>query len=91
MSLVKLLLKNLMRNKILFKRGMCRKCLKPGLKWNSEHACDKQYICDQNYEYKGKELKCAKHVLVCGYHAKETRNQELLEKYKRNVIKGASS
>ena len=32
MSLVKLLLKN----KILSKRGMCRMCLKPGLKWNFE-------------------------------------------------------
>ena len=75
------------RNKILFKKRMCSMCLQPGVKWNSEHPCDNQYYCNQNYVYKCKELKCAKHVLVCGYHAKEKSNQELLEKYKKNVVK----
>ena len=66
---------------------MCIKCLKPGVKCNTEHPCDNQYCCNQNYVYKGKELKCAKQVLVSGSHAKEKSNQELLEKYKKNVIK----
>ena len=74
------------RNKIIFKKRMCTKCLKPGVKWNSEHQCDNQYICNQNYVHMGNERKCAKHVLICGYHAKEKNNQELLEKYKKNVI-----
>ena len=33
-----------------------------------------------------KELKCEKHVLVCGYHCKEKNNKELLELYRRKVI-----
>ena len=37
--------------------------------------------------FKGKDRKCeTKHVFVCGYHSKERINQEILEKYKRNVI-----
>ena len=75
------------RDKILFQKRMCSKCLKPGVRWNTEHACNKQYICNKNYIHKGKDCKCEKHVLVCGYHSKERSNQGILEKYKRNVIK----
>ena len=32
-------------------------------------------------------MKCENHVLVCGYHANEKSNKDLLEEYKRNVIK----
>ena len=58
------------RDKLLFWKKFCSKCLKPGVKWNSDHSCSKDYLCNQPYEIYGKEGKCEKHVLVCGYHCK---------------------
>ena len=75
------------RDKTLFKKRFCNKCLKPGVKWNSEHQCDKKYSCNQNYIKNGKERKCEKHVLVCGYHVTEKGNKDLLDLFKKNMNK----
>ena len=37
------------RDKLLYKKQLCSKCLKPGVKWNAEHTCNKQYACNQTY------------------------------------------
>ena len=79
-------LKSRDRDKLLYKRRLCSKCLKPGVKWNSNHFCSKQYTCNQTYEKEGKHLKCEKHVLVCGFHFEEKGNQEILKLYRKNVI-----
>lgn len=76
------------RDQLLFKKRLCKKCLKPGVKWNSDHKCDQTYLCKQPYVTKSGENKtCANHVLVCGFHCKEKKNQDLLETFKKNVIK----
>ena len=75
------------RDQMLFKKRFCNKCIKPGVRWNSEHSCNKKYTWKQTYLKHGKEMKCEKHVLVCGYHANEKSNKDLLEEYKRNIIK----
>ena len=59
------------RNKLIFKKHYCAKCLKPGIKWNSDHVCDRQFICNQRYKKGDNELKCENHVLVCGFHCQE--------------------
>ena len=76
------------RDQLLFKKRLCSKCLTPGVKWNSDHDCDKKHSCSQMYDNKkGENVKCEKHVLVCGFHCKEAANQELLEVYKKNSEK----
>ena len=35
----------------------------------------------------GKQMKCEKHVLVCGFHATEKSNIDLFELYKINMNK----
>ena len=40
------------------------KCLRPGVKWNSDHSCSKDYLCNQLYEIYRNEVKCEKHVLM---------------------------
>ena len=75
------------RDRLLFRKRFCGKCLKPGAKYNSTHDCDTQYICGQTYTNKqGVETSCSKHVLVCGFHCGEKRNEDLLVLYKKNVI-----
>ena len=79
------------RDKILYKKRLCSKCLKPGIKWNAEHQCDKTFSCNQTYLNKNKkEVKCEKHILVCGYHAGESSNKDLLELYKKHLVKSNS-
>ena len=76
------------RDKLLYKKRLCSKCLTPGVKWNSEHNCNKTYSCNQKYtNKKGEGSICEKHVLVCGYHANEKGNKDLLERYKKNLFK----
>ncbi len=75
------------RDKLLFQKKLCGKCLKSGAKWNSDHSCSKGYLCNQTYVKNGKKLRCEKHVLTCGYHCKGKQNKDLLELYKRNVIR----
>ena len=75
------------RDKLLFKKHLCCKCLKPGVKFNAKHDCDTTYICGQKFTNReGVEATCSKHVLVCGFHCSEKRNTELLELYRKNVI-----
>ena len=74
------------RDKLLYRKRFCSKCLTPGVRWNADHPCSKDYVCNQTYVIDRKELKCEKHVLVCGYHCREKNNKELLELYRRKVI-----
>ena len=75
------------RSQILYKKRLCAKFLKPGVIWNSKHICKINYSCKQTFYKNNKELTCEKHVLVCGFHANEISNKDLLEEYKKNVIK----
>ena len=75
------------RDRILFRKRFCSKCLSPGVKYNDGHDCDTQYTCGQLYVNKqGVQTTCKKHVLVCGFHCSDKRNEELLLLYKKNVI-----
>ena len=75
------------RDQWLFRKRLCGKCLKPGVRFNAKHDCDTQYVCGQKFTNKqGVESKCSKHVLVCGFHCEEKHNLDLLELYKKNVI-----
>ena len=75
------------RGKLLFKKRLCNKCLKPGVKFFSDHKCDTKYVCNQPFKKGEQELKCKHHVLVCGFHCEKQCNKELLDKYKNEVIK----
>ena len=76
------------RDNLLFKRKFCNKCLSPGVKYGSNHVCDKQFACGQNFTHKnGNQMKCEKHVLVCKHHCKEPGNVTLLDSYKKFMIK----
>ena len=44
------------RDKLLFKKKFCNKCLSPGIKYDSKHDCDKQYLCNQPYTKNGKKF-----------------------------------
>ena len=74
------------RDKLLFKKKFCNKCLSPGMRYDAKHDCDKRFICNQPYTKGGKSLKCNKHVLVCGYHHKDAKNVTLLENFKTALI-----
>ena len=75
------------RDRLLFRKRLCTKCLKPGAKYNDTHDCDTQYICGQPFTNRqGAQASCTKHVLVCGFHCDQKRNEELLLLYKKNVI-----
>ena len=75
------------RDKLLFRKRFCCKCLKPGVRFNANHDCDTQFTCGQNFVNKnGVEAKCSKHVLVCGFHCDEKNNLDLLELYKKKSI-----
>ena len=77
------------REKVLFKKKLCNKCLSPGKKFNSEHVCDKTYICNQDFVNKdGQWAKCQRHVLVCKFHNEVAHNKELLELYKTKMLTG---
>ena len=78
------------RDKFLFSKKWCGKCLKPGVKYGSAHDCDTQYTCTQKYKSKkdGNEYQCLKHVLVCPYHCDAPANKQLLEKYRKDIILG---
>ena len=41
------------RDRLLFRKRLCSKCLKPGVKYNSSHDCDTTYVCGQTYKNKG--------------------------------------
>ena len=75
------------RGKLLFKKRLCNKCLKPGVKLFSDHVCDNRYVCNQPFKKGEQELKCKHHVLVCGFHCEKQCNKDLLDKYKNEVIK----
>ena len=76
------------RDNLLFKRKFCNKCLSPGVKYSSNHTCDKQFVCGQPFTHKnGNEMTCEKHVLVCKHHCKETSNIALLDSYKKFMMK----
>ena len=75
------------RDRLLFRKKFCNKCLKPGMKYNAPHDCDKQYACGQPFTKDGVVKKCEKHVLVCGHHHEDAKNVALLETFKKNVIK----
>ena len=78
------------RDNLLFKKKFCNKCLTPGVKYGSNHVCDKQYACGQPFTHKnGTEMTCEKHVLVCKHHCKEPSNVSLLDSYKKLMIKPA--
>ena len=75
------------RDQWLFKKRLCGKCLKPGVKFNAKHDCDTKYVCGQKFKNKqGVEANCSKHVLVCGFHCEEKHNLDLLELYRKDVI-----
>ena len=74
------------RDRLLYKKGFCSKCLSPGVKWNFDHDCDRTYTCNQIYQKNGKNVKCEKHVLTCGYHASEKSNENLLQTYKKMLL-----
>ena len=76
------------RDKLLFKKKLCNKCLTPGVKFSSTHDCDTKFICpNKHINRQGIEVPCKKHVLVCGFHCKEKRNTDMLELYKKSVLK----
>ena len=75
------------RSKLLFKKRLCNKCLKPGVKFNADHVCNKDYICGKTFVKDGVEKICQRHVLICEFHYQEADNLELLERYKQNVIR----
>ena len=75
------------RGKLIYKKRLCGRCLKPGVKYSSDHNCDSKYVCNQPYKKGDQEYKCKHHVLVCGFHCEKNSNKELLEKYKNEVIK----
>ena len=75
------------RDKLLFKKRLCSKCLKPGARYNSDHGCSEKYVCNHPFvNKKGENSVCKKHVLVCGFHCDEKTNQDLLETYKKDLI-----
>ena len=75
------------RDKILFKKRLCGKCLLPGARFNSGHDCDDTYLCKQDFVKRtGEAAKCSKHVIVCRFHCDKDRNKELLALYKINMF-----
>ena len=56
------------RGNLLYKKRLCKKCLKPGAKYNSDHECNEKYVCNQDFKKGDQDLKCKNHVLVCGFH-----------------------
>ena len=75
------------RNKFLFSKKWCAKCLTPGVKHGSSNVCDDRFLCTQQYfKYDGTQHRCQKHVLICHYHCAEPANKQVLEKYQKEVI-----
>ena len=73
--------------KTLNKEGLCVKCLKPGVKRDSNHECDDKYVCKKPFKNKfGKSRKCLNHILVCGFHAKEKTNMDLIAEFRKEFI-----
>ena len=65
--------------------------MKPGVKFSAKHDCTTKYLCGHDFvNKKGETTKCRKHVLVCGYHCEEKSNQDLLETYKKDLVKANS-
>ena len=82
-------MKHHQRDKVLYKKRLCSKCLSAGVKWDADHSCNKTYSCNQHYVNKrGQDSICEKHVLVCGYRADQKRNKHLLEVYKKHMFEG---
>ena len=76
------------RDKFLFSKKWCSKCLMPGVKFGSPHDCDQKFLCTQKYLRKSDntEQPCSKHVLVCPYHCDDPANKQLLEKYRKDIL-----
>ena len=69
------------RGKVLDNKGLCRQCLCPGAKKGHQYFCSKTYICTDSSHDSSEGY----HVLVCDKH-KDTRNAQLLEKFKEEYI-----
>ena len=75
------------RTKILFDKGLCARCLKPGAKRAPDHECDKKYLCNNKFkDRQRREKTCLNHVLVCNYHKDKQNNKDLFTEYKNKVI-----
>ena len=37
------------RRKILFEKRLCAQCLEPGVKFDEEHECSKEYACPDKF------------------------------------------
>ena len=71
------------RRKVIFDKRLCAQCLEPGVKFDEEHECSKQYVCPDKFH---KTYKTGLHVLLCSHHKDSKDNLELLEKFKSDVI-----
>ena len=60
------------RRKLLFKKKLCAQCLEPGVRFNENHECVKEFACADGFH---KNFKNGLHVLVCPYHKDKKENQ----------------
>ena len=49
------------RREILFEKRLCAQCLEPGVKFDEEHECSKEYGCPDKFHRK---FKIGLHVLT---------------------------
>ena len=71
------------RKKALYERKLCAGCLEPGVRFNSKHDCPKTYLFPNDSH---KKFSRGWHVLVCMRHRENVENQNLLKKFKSEVI-----
>ena len=72
------------RGDMVRKNHYCLQCLDGATKWmDSEHSCSEKWICPhESHEKFKKKL----HILICGVHAKDEKNKELLAAFKTEVL-----
>ena len=71
------------RRRKVFDKKLCAQCLEPGVRYDETHNCSKEYVCPDKFH---KKFKNGLHVLICSHHKENEENQNLLEKYRKNVI-----
>ena len=71
------------RRRKVFDKKLCDQCLEPGVRYDETHNCSKEYVCPDKFH---KKFKNGLHVLICSHHKENEENQNLLEKYRKNVI-----
>ena len=67
------------------KKKYCLQCLDVSTRWNDpEHCCSDRWICrNESHEKYAKKL----HFLVCEFHTCDEKNVELLEEFKKEILK----